>query len=45
MKKSNPVQNNGLRDEYDFASMKGGVRGKYVRRCTAADGRDGDQLT
>src|SRR5216684_383912 len=32
MKKSNPVQNNGLRDEYDFASMKGGVRGKYVRR-------------
>jgi hypothetical protein len=32
MKKSNQVQNNGLRDEYDFGSMKDGVRGKYVRR-------------
>ena len=24
-----------MRDEYDFASMKGGVRGKYVRRARA----------
>ena len=29
MKKTN---HNGLRPEYDFASMKGGVRGKYVQR-------------
>jgi len=35
MKKSSQVENNGLRDEYDFASMKGGVRGKYVRRFRA----------
>lgn len=26
---------NDLRPEYDFASMKGGVRGKYVRRYQA----------
>src|SRR5258708_250538 len=32
MKRSKQVQNNGLRDEYDFGPMKGGVRGKYVRR-------------
>ena len=25
-------KSNGLRVEYDFATMKGGVRGKYVRR-------------
>ncbi|HYM62019.1 MAG TPA: hypothetical protein VEZ11_14150 [Thermoanaerobaculia bacterium] len=24
-----------MRPEYDFASMKGGVRGKYVRRLRA----------
>ena len=30
MKKTNP--NNGLRSEYDFATMQGGVRGKYARR-------------
>lgn len=30
MKKPNP--NNGIRDEYDFAAMKVGVRGKYVKR-------------
>jgi hypothetical protein len=24
--------NNGMRREYDFAAMKGGVRGKYVKR-------------
>jgi hypothetical protein len=26
---------NDLRPEYDFATMKGGVRGKYVRRYRA----------
>jgi hypothetical protein len=30
MKKTNP--NNGLRTEYDFAGMQGGVRGKYTKR-------------
>jgi len=30
MKKINSI--NGLRSEYDFASMKGGVRGKYAKR-------------
>jgi hypothetical protein len=30
MKKTN--SNNGLRTEYDFASMKGGVRGKHAKR-------------
>lgn len=30
MKKTNST--NGLRTEYDFASMKGGVRGKYAKR-------------
>ncbi len=30
MKKTNP--NNGLHPEYDFASMKGGIRGKYAKR-------------
>jgi hypothetical protein len=32
MKKTNASQNDELRPEYDFASMKGGVRGKYVSR-------------
>ena len=33
MKKPNPIPNNDdMRAEYDFASMKGGVRGKYVER-------------
>jgi hypothetical protein len=32
MKKANPIQSDELRAEYDFASMKGGVRGKYARR-------------
>lgn len=32
MKKTTPTLADGLRPEYDFASMKGGVRGKYVRR-------------
>jgi len=30
MKKTNP--NSGLRPEYDFAAMQGGVRGKYTKR-------------
>ncbi|HEX4603489.1 MAG TPA: hypothetical protein VH724_05800 [Candidatus Angelobacter sp.] len=30
MKKSN--QNNGMRAEYDFAVMKGGIRGKHTKR-------------
>ena len=30
MKKTNP--NNGLRPEYDFASINGGVRAKYAKR-------------
>ena len=33
MKKTNPISADGMRPEYDFASMKGGVRGKYVRRA------------
>lgn len=32
MKKTNVDLSDELRPEYDFASMKGGVRGKYVRR-------------
>ena len=32
MKKTNPISDSDMRAEYDFASMKGGVRGKYVRR-------------
>ena len=33
MKKTNPIpDNDDLRAEYDFRSMKGGVRGKYVDR-------------
>jgi hypothetical protein len=30
MKKTN--QNNDMRAEYDLASMKGGIRGKYAKR-------------
>ena len=30
MKKTNST--NGLRSEYDFASMKGGIRGNYAKR-------------
>lgn len=33
MKKTNPIPSDDMRPEYDFASMKGGVRGKYVRRA------------
>jgi len=32
MKKTNDKPNDDLRPEYDFAVMKGGVRGKYVKR-------------
>ena len=27
-----PNSSNGLRDDYNFASMRGGVRGKYSKR-------------
>ena len=29
--KHDTVANDEMRDEYDFASMKGGVRGKYAK--------------
>jgi hypothetical protein len=32
MKRTPPVPTDDVRPEYDFAAMKGGVRGKYVRR-------------
>jgi len=32
MQKTNVGQHDELRPEYDFASMKGGVRTKYVKR-------------
>lgn len=32
MKKTNPHFSDDIRPEYDFASMKGGVRGKYIAR-------------
>ena len=32
MSKANRHNDDDLRPEYDFASMKGGVRGKYVTR-------------
>ncbi len=32
MSKASRLENDDLRPEYDFASMKGGVRGKYVAR-------------
>ena len=35
MKKANRKVANNMRAEYDFASMKGGVRGKYVTRYRA----------
>lgn len=31
-----PEANDDLRPEYDLKQLKGGVRGKYVRRETAA---------
>lgn len=33
MKKTNRTLVDDMRPEYDFASMKGGVRGKYARRA------------
>jgi hypothetical protein len=33
--KGEPIENDDLRPEYDFASMKGGVRGKYAERFAA----------
>ena len=33
MKKTSQVVIDDMRSEYDFASMKGGVRGKYARRA------------
>ena len=35
MKKVNRKFSDDLRPEYDFASMKGGVRGKYVKQYRA----------
>jgi hypothetical protein len=35
MKKARSRQVDDLRPEYDFSSLKGGVRGKYVRRFQA----------
>ena len=35
MKKTNRKTVNDMRPEYDFASMKGGVRGKYAKRYRA----------
>ena len=35
MKKANRREPDEMRAEYDFSSMKGGVRGKYVRRFRA----------
>jgi hypothetical protein len=32
MSRVNRPEDNDLRPEYDFASMKGGVRGKYIAR-------------
>ena len=33
MRKTNPTPSDEMRPEYDFASMKGGVRGKYAGRA------------
>ena len=35
MKKNNKLKNDGLRPEYEFSKMKGGVRGKYASRYHA----------
>ncbi len=32
-----PNERNDLRPEYDFATMRGGVRGKYVERLRAGN--------
>jgi len=35
MKKASSKQDDDLRPEYDFASLRGGARGKYYRRFRA----------
>jgi hypothetical protein len=35
MKKADRKSANDMRPEYDFASMKGGIRGKYVKEYRA----------
>jgi len=35
MRKNNSRAGNDMLPEYDFASMKGGVRGKYAARCNS----------
>ena len=35
MKRDNRISLNDVRPEYDFASMKGGICGKYVKRYRA----------
>ena len=40
MSKTNPPNQDELKPEYDFPSMKGGVRGKYVARLR----REGSNL-
>ena len=35
-KKNNGHRGEDMRDEYDFAKMRGGVRGKYVERLRQA---------
>jgi hypothetical protein len=32
VRKRNPRRNDDLRPEYDFSTLKGGVRGKYLHR-------------
>jgi hypothetical protein len=36
MKKTDPINVDDMRSEYDFASMKGGVRGKYAGQMRTA---------
>jgi len=35
MKKDDAIQNDDLRREYDLKELKGGVRGKYLKRYRA----------
>ena len=35
MKRDNRKSETDMRPEYDFASMKGGIRGKYVKKYRA----------
>jgi hypothetical protein len=35
MKKKNRIADEDIRPEYDFASMKGGVHGRYMKRIRA----------